>query len=284
MEKVWRIIDIIEWSDSFLKKKQFHNPRSEIEWLLCSVLKCNRLDLYLKYDEPLSKKELSILRNWIKRRLDNEPLQYITGSCDFYGREFLVNPSVLIPRPETERLIDISLNYMKKIKNPKILDIGSGSGCIAITLGLEIKDATIIGIDNSSSAINLAKNNCHLIKPKKVKFIKMDILNKIPKEKFDLIISNPPYIAKDDMVSLKSEVKDFEPEVALTDYDDGLIFYKRFSKIFSAISNDKSFFIMEVGINDHPNNVASVFTDEGYDKIKFFNDYNGDKRVLLVEN
>jgi len=130
----------------------------EIEWLLRSLLSYNRLDLYLKFDESLTKQQLKILKKWIKRRLKNEPLQYITQSCSFYGRNFFVNSDVLIPRPETERLIDIALEKAKKIEFPKIFDVGTGSGCISITLALEIPDSQVYGSDISKKAIKIANN------------------------------------------------------------------------------------------------------------------------------
>ena len=123
MASSWRVIDLIQWAESFFKKRSFDKPRAEIGWVLCSLLKCNRLDLYLRYDEPLSQSQLDTLRTWVKRRLKNEPLQYISGSCDFYGREFFVTPDVLIPRPETERLIDVALEKTSSVKSPKILSL-----------------------------------------------------------------------------------------------------------------------------------------------------------------
>ena len=159
MPKTWRIIDLIKWAESYFKEKGFENPRGEIEWLLRSLLNCTRIDVYLRFEEPLSKSQLSILRAWVMRRLEKEPLQYITGSCDFYGREFLVNKDVLIPRPETERLIDISLDKLKEINLPSIIDIGTGSGCIAITLGNEIPGAMVLGVDISAEALLIANRN-----------------------------------------------------------------------------------------------------------------------------
>jgi release factor glutamine methyltransferase len=152
MPSTWRVIDLIHWAESYLKEKKFDNPRAEIEWLLCALLDCNRLNVYLRFEEPLSQSQLTTLRSWVKRRLKNEPLQYITGSCDFYGRQFLINSQVLIPRPETERLIDIAIEKMKGIDSPTILDVGTGSGCIATTLGLEIPASKVLGLDVSLDA------------------------------------------------------------------------------------------------------------------------------------
>ena len=129
MFKTWRIIDIVNWAEKYFSQNQFTNPKLEIEWLLRSLLKCNKLDIYLRFEEPLDKKQLSVLKSWIKRRVkNNEPLQYITGSCEFYGRRYILNSKVLIPRQETERLIDIVIDKSKLVEYPDIIDVGTGSG------------------------------------------------------------------------------------------------------------------------------------------------------------
>ena len=176
MPKVWRIIDIIQWAEGYFKEKNFENPRFEIEWFLCSLLDCNRIDIYLRFEEPLIKNQLEILHKWIKRRIKQEPLQYITNRCNFYGRDFTVNSSVLIPRPETERLIDIALDKIKKTDTPKIFEVGVGSGCIAITLGLERPDAEIHAIDISQKALKGANQNKTKLKAKN-----MNLYSKIQK-------------------------------------------------------------------------------------------------------
>ena len=283
MASSWRVIDLIQWAESYFKKLLFDKPRAEIEWLLCALLNCERLDLYLRYDEPLSKPQLDTLRGWVKRRLEKEPLQYITGVCEFYGRDFFVTPDVLIPRPETERLIDIALKKLKSVKSPRILDIGTGSGCIAITMAVERPDATVLGIDNSSGALTIAKRNSINLNVIEHSFIKMNILESTPKGKFDLVISNPPYISKKEIPELMKDVIGFEPESALTDYRDGLTFYKRFAEIAPKIIHNDSLFIFEVGLKEHPQKVYNIFSNQGYTNIELIKDYNGDDRVIVVQ-
>ena len=283
MAKSWRVIDLIQWAESFFKKRSFDKPRAEIEWLLCSLLKCNRLDLYLRYDEPLSQSQLDTLRTWVKRRLKNEPLQYISGSCDFYGREFFVTPDVLIPRPETERLIDVALEKISGVKSPKILDIGTGSGCIAITMAKERPDSLVMGLDNCYNAIAVAQKNSNHLNVLNNSFLEMDILNSSPQGMFDLVISNPPYISKKELSGLMKDVIDFEPKIALTDYKDGLSFYKRFAKIAPKIVNKSSFLIFEVGLDNHPQKVHDIFSNLGYRSIEIIKDYNGDNRVMAIQ-
>ena len=283
MATPWRVIDLIEWAESYFEKKSFEKPRTEIEWLLCSLLDCERLDLYLRYDEPLSKSQLETLRDWVKRRLTKEPLQYITGACEFYGREFIITPDVLIPRPETERLIDIALTKLNAVKSPKILDIGTGSGCIAITMAKERPDAKVVGVDNSIRALKIAERNSIHLEVTEYSFIEMNILKSTPKGMFDLLISNPPYISKKEIPELMKDVIGFEPESALTDYSDGLTFYKRFSEIAPKIVHNNSLLILEVGLKEHPQKVYDIFFDQGYTSIEIIKDYNGDDRVMVVQ-
>ena len=283
MATPWRVIDLIEWAESYFEKKSFEKPRTEIEWLLCSLLDCERLDLYLRYDEPLSKSQLETLRDWVKRRLTKEPLQYITGACEFYGREFIITPDVLIPRPETERLIDIALTKLNAVKSPKILDIGTGSGCIAITMAKERPDAKVVGVDNSIRALKIAERNSIHLEVTEYSFIEMNILKSTPKGMFDLLISNPPYISKKEIPELMKDVIGFEPESALTDYSDGLTFYKRFSEIAPKIVHNNSLLILEVGLKEHPQKVYDIFFDQGYTSIELIKDYNGDDRVIVVQ-
>ena len=283
MPSTWRVIDLIHWAETYLKEKEFDNPRAEIEWLLCALLDCNRLNVYLRFEEPLSQSQLTILRNWVKRRLQNEPLQYITGSCDFYGRQFLINSKVLIPRPETERLVDIAIEKINGINSPSILDVGTGSGCIATTLGLEIPDSKVMGVDISLDALEVANENKAKLCSENVLFIEMDILNTLPEKLFDLLISNPPYIPKNEMENLMKDVKDFEPVIALEDENNGFTFYKRFAEIGRTLVKPGAWFVLEVGMGDHPSMVQSIFSNSGYLNVELIKDYNGDNRVLVVQ-
>ena len=197
MSKIWRIIDIVNWAEKYFSQNQFTNPKLEIEWLLRSLLKCNKLDVYLRFEEPLDNRQLSVLRSWIKRRVqNNEPLQYITGSCEFYGRRYIVNSKVLIPRQETERLIDIVIDKSNIVEKPDIIDVGTGSGCIASTLALEISKANVFGIDISLDAIKVAEENKFRLNVKNVFFYEMNILIETPSQTYDFLISNPPYVSQ----------------------------------------------------------------------------------------
>ena len=227
--KAWNIVDLIGWGTGHFTEKGIENSRREMEWLLCNVLGCERIDLYLKFENLLKASELEELRTMVKRRVAGEPFQHIIGKAPFYGRDYFVNNSVLIPRAETGVLID-RLKENKKVST--LLDVGTGSGCIAITCALEKISEKIYATDISFDALKVVRENMQLHKTESIQTACHDFLKKGFKTRFDVVISNPPYIAADEMDSLQAEVQDYDPELALTDGADGYVFYRCFSKRF----------------------------------------------------
>ncbi len=227
----------------------------------------------------MTKPELDLLHSFVKRKADREPIQYIIGKAQFYGLEFEVNKHVLIPRPETEILVDESLKIIEKYSNPKILDIGTGCGNITISIAKNSVDSSILAIDKSIEAINVAKNNSEKLGVKNILFKMIDILQNIPNEKFDIIISNPPYIKHKDYVKLMSEVLRYEPPDALTDNKDGLTFYRRYAEIFPDMLNNRGKFILEIGY-DQSEIIGEHFFKAGF-KCDFIEDFNKIKRICI---
>ena len=282
-KQVWRIIDLIKWGEGYFKQHKFDSPKQEIEWLLCDLLDYKRVDLYINFEQKVPNDKLAILKKWIKKRLKRMPLQYITGVTEFYGNKYFLNDDVLIPRPETERLVDISLECINKLSHPRILEVGTGSGCISISIALMRGDAKILSIDISQNALNKAQENSDYHKTNNVKFLNLDFLKEIPSERFDIIVSNPPYIPLEEMKNIMIDVKEYEPEIALTDFNDGLVFYDRFADLGSKLLKKEGWMVLEVGIDDHPEKVAKLFKSKGYSNIELVSDYNKDKRVLTVK-
>ena len=282
-QKIWRVIDLIKWGEQYFTDNNFDNARKEIEILLQDILDCSRVDLYLRFEEPLSKLQLSKLREWVQRRKNREPIQYITGKAGFYNLILNITPDVLIPRPESERLIEILLSNVDKDEKISILDIGTGSGCLALALGKELPKAKIIGIDNSYNAIEIARLNTELLKIENVKFSQIDFLEDNMEGKYDVIISNPPYISNKEMELLMPDVKNFEPHSALTDSADGLTFYHKIAEISQNIINTNGWLFLEVGLGEHPKRTMQVFLNDNFKNVELIKDYNGDDRVLKVQ-
>ena len=281
--QIWRVIDILNWGEDYFKSKGFESPKQEIEWLLCDLLNYKRIDLYVQFEQPIHRPQLKQLKEWIKRRIGREPLQYITGKTEFYGHKFNITTDVLIPRPETERVVDVALYSIGNIKTPKVLEVGSGSGCIAIAMGAERNDALIESVDVSETAITQAEKNADLNELSNIDFKVMDFLNEIPEGRFDLLVSNPPYIPEKEMSETMPEVHQYEPKIALTDEGDGLTFYRRFAEVGKSLIKPGGWMVLEVGLGEHPSKAVDIFQSAGYTQLELIPDYNSDERVLKIQ-
>jgi len=281
--QIWRVIDILNWGEDYFKSKGFESPKQEIEWLLCDLLNYKRIDLYVQFEQPIHRPQLKQLKEWIKRRIGREPLQYITGKTEFYGHKFNITPDVLIPRPETERVVDVALYSIGNIKTPKVLEVGSGSGCIAIAMGAERNDALIESVDVSETAITQAEKNADLNELSNIDFKVMDFLKEIPEGRFDLLVSNPPYIPEKEMSETMPEVHQYEPKIALTDERDGLTFYRRFAEVGKSLIKPGGWMVLEVGLGKHPSKAVDIFQSAGYTQLELIPDYNSDERVLKIQ-
>lgn len=255
-----------------------------MERMLSDLLSISRVELYLKFDHPVKQDHLQTLRTWIKRRLTGEPLAYITGKAEFFGLPLSVNPRVLIPRPETERVVEIALEKARDIRANRILDIGTGSGCIAVALARNLDQAQIVAIDQHDSVLKVARENARLNDVEsKITFQKADIRSETPQDRFDLLVSNPPYIAEDELGELMDEVKRYEPVDALTDGGNGLELYRRIASQAREWIRPQGFAVMEVGLGSHPERVRKEFEKGGFVNIQVYQDYNGDDRVVVVK-
>lgn len=284
-QKNWKVIEILKTTTDFFTSKQIENPRLNAEQLLAFVLKLTRVQLYVQFEKMLSQNEVAEYRELIRRRTDKEPLQYILGETEFMGLNFKVTSDVLIPRPETEFLVEHIIETVKnsKIKNPSIIDIGTGSGCIAISLAHHLADCIITATDVSQEALDLAQINSSTNEINNINFLNHDILSekKIRLEKVDIIVSNPPYISKSEMKDLPDEIKNYEPEIALTDFKSGLIFYE---KILSLIDKDLKckFVFMEMNAN-LKKQIMNLTNKYEFKKVDVVHDLNNLPRILKIE-
>ena len=279
------VLEVIKLSTEYLQKKGVEAPRANAEILLAEILKCKRLELYLSFDKPLAENEVQIYREAIRKRGLRIPLQYIVGNVEFYGLKLIVNESVLIPRPETELLVEKIIKESDKSVSLKILDIGVGSGNISLSILKNLPNTNIVAIDISESALEVAKQNAELnslldrIELKHFDIMKDDLSSL---GKFDLIVSNPPYVSVNDFESLEPELKVHEPRIALTDNSNGISFYKSIIEASDKILNRPGKIYFELGMGQSME-VKNLFDQKGFSNITITKDYAGIDRIISGE-
>lgn len=279
------VLEAIRLTTEFFEKKGIDSPRTNAEILLAHILKCKRLDLYLAFDKPLKEEEVLLYREYLKRRSSNEPLQYITGEVEFYGLPFKVNTSVLIPRQETEILVETVIASLDKTKALNILDIGTGSGIIPIALARHLPEAALITIDVNEAALLVAGENAVLNKvEERITFLKGDILNENFSlgQTFDVIVSNPPYVSLKEYNQLQPEITKFEPKEAVTDNSDGYTFYRTISRHAVGMLKTGGKLFFEVG-QGQSEVVAGELKNCGFKNITVKKDYLNIERVVSGE-
>ncbi len=274
------VLEAINLSTEFLGKKEIESPRINAELLLAHTLNCKRLDLYLSYDRPLNEDEVNIYREFIRRRSKSEPLQYIIGKVEFYGLEFNVNPSVLIPRQETEILVETIINSVNKEDNLRILDIGVGSGNISISLAKHLPYSKTTALDISKEALVIAKANAEMNNVSdRINFINHNILTDDLHDEFDIIVSNPPYISEKEFPELKDELKVYEPRNALTDFSDGLNYFRVISSKAQKYVKHNGKIFFEVG-QGQAEEVKKILNENNFVEVAIIKDYLKIDRVI----
>lgn len=246
-------------------------------WVLEEVLHVKGPKLSMERFMVLTTHQEEVLDDYLKRLLKYEPVQYILGYAEFYGLKFKVSPAVLIPRPETEDLVELIITEIKN-KKSKILDIGTGSGCIPIVLKKNIPDADVTSVDISEDALNIAKENA-TANGVEVSFVRMDILKNIPAQKFDMIVSNPPYIGYDEKGKMNDNVLIYEPHLALFS-DDPLLFYKRIAELAPQILNPNGRTYLEVS-EYRAKEVAEIYIQKEW-QVQIKKDMSGKDRMIIV--
>ena len=277
------VLDVIKRSTEYLEAKGVESPRLQIELLLAHVLKVPRLKLYLDFERQLSEGDLETLRAMVKRRGEREPLQYILGTTSFCGIEILVTPAVLIPRPETELLVEQAWKFLasRGDQAATVLDFGTGSGCIAIAIARKFPACEVHAIDASEEALQVARTNTERIGAK-VHFNRGDAIEDLTSpHNFDLVASNPPYIPDAEVETLQPEVRDYEPRLALGGGREGLDFYRMIaSQVRGRLATDGKVMV-ELG---HGQEAAAraIFEGEGWFVESVIADYAGTPRILIA--
>ncbi|MEE9224736.1 MAG: peptide chain release factor N(5)-glutamine methyltransferase [Bacteroidota bacterium] len=289
-KRAWTILDLLNWGTDYLAGRKFDNPRLNVELLLAAALGCGRVQLYTNFDKPLSPSELSTFKKLFERRLAHEPIQYIRGETEFLSHRFLLTRDVLIPRPETEILVEKVIEQCKQKCQDrrviKILDFGTGCGNIAISIANHVENAEVIGFDISENAIAVAQKNLGLHGLKgRVKFAVLDLFAPLEegfRAKVEMVVSNPPYISKQEFDRLMPEVREYEPRIATCDEDDGFRFHRRIADLAKALLAPGGWLFLEVGFNQ-AKDVREILQQRGLKNMDTFTDYAGIERVMQAQ-
>lgn len=249
---------LLREGNKILTQREFNNPSLEAELILCNIIKKDKIFLILHKNDEVDEISVNKFFEHITKRQSGYPIQYITNKQEFMGLEFYVKEGVLVPRPDTEILVEKVISISNKydgLRNIKILDLGAGSGAIAISLAHYIKNSTVVALDISEIALETTNINIEKHDLKNISTVKGDIFQELDKnvfknEKFDIIVSNPPYIKSEQISSLPIEVSIYEPKLALDGGEDGLIYYRRIAEIFKTLCNEKdSVLCVEIGFD-----------------------------------
>ncbi len=285
----WTVHAILKVTTDYLTAKGIDSPRLSAEILLAHQLHMNRVNLYINYDRPLNNRELDGYRSLIRRRLAREPIQYITGTQEFWSLDFAVGPGVLIPRPESELLIEQVLPLCadrggEKSRSLRILDLGTGSGALAVTLARELNNGLIWASDISPTTLEVARKNAgkHGV-AEKITFVEGDLFQpfKDPLLSFDVIVSNPPYIASGVLDSLEPEVRDHEPRLALDGGVDGTAYITKILEEGAGFLQPEGWILVEMDPNQTLQALAMMDADPRYRERARIQDYSHRYRVVM---
>jgi release factor glutamine methyltransferase len=262
--RTWQLLSLLEETSRFFAARNLENPRLQAELLLADVLALRRLDLYLRFDQLLSPAQVDAYREHVRQRLRGVPLQYITGKAGFRNLNLSVDPAVLIPRPETEILVEVALEYLQGVEAPQVLDVGCGSGAIALALAQECPGARVKATDLSPAALARARANARELELEgRVGFCCGDLLDPFrPAGQFHLIASNPPYVRRGDLEGLEPQVRDHEPHLAMDGGEDGLDFYRRLAGLAGPFLAPEGLLVLEVGAGQ-ADEVAALLEQSG---------------------
>ena len=277
------ISEALQKATEKLIKNNINEPRREANSLLSFALGKDKTFLIAHSEYQLSESESENFRKLLERRANREPLQYIRGTQEFFGLDFIVTPDVLIPRPETELLVEAAIEILETKKNARFCEIGTGSGCISVSILREVKSAYATGADISEKALEITKLNAERNSVfEKLKLIKSDVFESIENEKFDLIVSNPPYISIEDFQNLQSEVKNFEPQNALTDNKNGLSIIEKIISDAPKFLKSDCYLLMEIGY-DQSAQVEKMFDLQTWQSVEFLRDLQGIRRTVKAK-
>jgi len=284
-ELPWTIRRVVAWAAADLAERQIESPRLNAELLLGHALELTRLELILEAHRPLLPAELARYKALLKRKWTGEPTAYLLGAREFFGYQFAVDPRVLIPRPDTETLVEVALTRLPATEPDgrplRVLDLCTGSGCVALALGRKRPDLSTIGVDLSRDALELAEQNrASLELTELVSFVHGDLFDALtPGEAFDAIVSNPPYVPSSEIATLEPSVQHFEPHLALDGGEDGLFLVRRIIHEAPSWLVDGGLLALEIGAGQS-SIVDELMRAHGFRDIVRSRDYGGHERVV----
>ena len=277
-----RIIELITIASEHLGEKGFENSRIEVERMLGSVLGKSRLDLYMSFDRPLTEDERERFRIMFRRRLAHEPLQHVIGSTGFRELEIKTDRRALIPRSETELLVEIAVDFLKRCDNPRAADLGTGSGVIALSVAYEVEGSHVVAVDISDEALAVAEQNARLLGVEdRLVLVRGDMLDGLEgRGLFDAVLSNPPYVRSGDIDSLQPEVSKYEPRIALDGGPDGFTFLRLIARGAHHHLKPGGLLLMECGEGQTEEIQAEITTTGRYSESEIVSDLAGEKRIV----
>jgi len=274
------LLEVVQSTTGYFTKHKIESPRLNAEHLIAHVLKLSRLELYLEFESKLNEEELGRLRELVKRRAQGEPLQHLLGTVEFCGQTFLIDKRGMIPRPETEELVELLIAKCEmRNANFKMVDVGTGSGVIALSLAKEFPESEIFAVDVSEGALALARENAGRLGLERVHFQESDLLEDLS-ERFDLIAANLPYISMQDRQSLSREVL-HDPEIALFAGTKGDELVRKLIEQAPAHLNAGGLLALEIGLNQ-AEELGQFLRQKNYHDIESKKDYSGTTRFLLA--
>jgi len=277
--RTWTIREVLEWATEDFAARGIESPRLDAELLVAKALGIDRVGLYLDLNRPLVDRERSAIRPLVARRREREPVAYILGHRDFYGRRFSVTPEVLIPRPDTETLVEHALRCIPEDAACRVLDVGTGSGAIAVTLAAERLLAFVTATDISQAALEVAACNAERLGVEaRVRFERADLLNGA--EQYDVIVSNPPYIAQSEIETLQAEIRDHEPIAALEAGEDGLDVVRALLPAAEPVTASGAQMLIEIGAGQAVSVVDFAAGRTAWQPVAVYPDLNRVERVV----
>ncbi len=277
MKKNWTLLEVLQWTSDYFQKQGIESPRLDAELLLCEILSLDRVGLYLNFDRPLLPAEREHYRGLVSRRAAREPLQYILGRAEFWSLPFNVNPAVLIPRPETEVLVEEGVK--RAGRDSQVLDLGTGSGAVAVAMAYELPEIRVTAMDVSTEALCVAGENAKINGVEsRIDFLNGSFVDPFP-GCYDLVLANPPYVSGEEYETCMPEVKNFEPSLALLGGEDGLDSVRMIVGNAPGALKNGGWLLLEVGMTQ-AETVRMLLEEQGFTETFKRLDYSGIFRVV----